>query len=95
MYCLLFLIESQGKMIEVKRINGRDLIINAELIEFIEVTPDTIISMSTGKKIIVKDTPEEVIKKVLEYRREIFPLKKFKKLTEEEIYMLNLNIDKE
>lgn len=81
-------------MITVKRINGRDLVINAELIEFIEVTPDTIISMSTGKKILVKDSSEEVIKKVLDYRREIFPFKKFKKLTEEEIYNLNLMFDK-
>jgi len=78
-------------MIKVKKINGRDLIINAELIEFIEKTPDTIISMTTGKKIIVKDTPEELIKKVIEYRKEIFPFKRFKKLTENEIKELNLS----
>jgi len=76
-------------MIKVKKINGRDLIINAELIEFIEKTPDTIISMTTGKKIIVKDTSEELIKKVIEYRREIFPFKRFKKLTEDELKELN------
>jgi len=78
-------------MIKVEKINGRDLIINAELIEFIEKTPDTIISMNTGKKIIVKDTCEELIKKVIEYRREIFPFKRFKKLTEDEIKELNLS----
>ena len=78
-------------MIKVKKINGRDLIINAELIEFIEKTPDTIISMTTGKKIIVKDTCDELIKKVIEYRREIFPFKRFKKLTEDEIKELNLS----
>ncbi len=78
-------------MIKVKKINGRDLIINAELIEFVEKTPDTIISMTTGKKIIVKDTTEELIKKVIEYRREIFPFKRFKKLTEDEIKELNLS----
>ena len=78
-------------MIKVKKINGRDLIINAELIEFVETTPDTIISMTTGKKIIAKDTPEELIKKVIEYRREIFPFKRFKKLTENEIKELNLS----
>ena len=78
-------------MIKVKKINGRDLIINAELIEFIEKTPDTIISMTTGKKIIVLDTPEEIIKKVIKYRREIFPFKRFKKLTEDEIRELNIS----
>ena len=83
--------ENQKSMIKVKKINGKDLIINAELIEFVEKTPDTIISMTTGKKIIVKDTSEELIKKVIEYRREIFPFKRFKKLTEDEIKELNLS----
>ena len=78
-------------MIKVQKINKKDLIINAELIEFVETTPDTIISMTTGKKIIVRDTPEELIKKVIEYRREIFPFKKFKKLTEDEIRELNIS----
>ena len=76
-------------MIKVVRINGREMIINAELIEFVESTPDTIISMSTGKKIIVKDPVNELIGKVLDYRREIFPFKKFKKMTEDEIRSLN------
>ena len=76
-------------MITLKKINDTDLIINAELIEFIESTPDTLISTSTGKKIMVKETPKEVIDKVIAYKHEIFPLKKFKKLTEEEINMLN------
>ena len=79
-------------MIKVVRINGREIVINAELIEFVENTPDTIISMSTGKKIIVKDSVDELISKVLDYRREIFPFKKFKKLTEDEIRDLN-NMD--
>jgi len=78
-------------MIKVKKINGRDLIINAELIEFVENTPDTIITMTTGKKIIVRETSEELIKKVIEYRKEIFPFKRFKKLTEDEIKELNLS----
>lgn len=80
-------------MIKVKRINGKDMIINAELIEFIESTPDTIISMTTGKKIIIRDSVEEVIKKVIEYRTEIFPFKKFRKLTAEEIKELNISME--
>lgn len=62
-------------MITVNRINGKDIIVNAELIEFIETTPDTIITTTTGKKLFVKDTPQEVIEKVIEYRRKIFPYK--------------------
>ena len=56
-------------MIKVKKINGEEIIINAELIETVEARPDTTISLITGNKIIVKDTVSEVIEKVIEYRR--------------------------
>jgi len=56
-------------MIKVKKINGEEVVINAELIETVEARPDTTISMATGNKIIVKDTVSEVIEKVIEYRR--------------------------
>jgi len=54
-------------MIMVTRINNRNIVINAELIEFVESTPDTIITTTTGKKIIVTETPQEVIRKVVDY----------------------------
>jgi len=56
-------------MIRVKKINGEEIVINAELIENVEARPDTTISLTTGNKIIVQDTVSEVIKKVIEYRR--------------------------
>ena len=56
-------------MIKVRKINGEEIIINAELIETVEARPDTTISLVTGNKIIVKDTVAEVIEKVIEYRR--------------------------
>lgn len=56
-------------MIKVKKINGEEIVINAELIETVEARPDTTISLVTGNKIIVKDTVAEVIEKVIEYRR--------------------------
>ena len=59
-------------MITVTRINNRPITINAELIEFVESTPDTIITTMTGKKIIVKDTVEEVIQKIVSYRQQCF-----------------------
>jgi flagellar protein FlbD len=58
-------------MIRVKKINGEEVVINAELIETVEARPDTTISLSTGNKIIVKDTVSEVIEKVIEYRRSV------------------------
>lgn len=59
-------------MIKVTRINNSEIIINSDLIEFIESSPDTIISLVDGKKIIVKDTPDEVIQKVAKFRRLAF-----------------------
>jgi len=56
-------------MIRVKKINGEEIVINAELIETVEARPDTTISMATGNKIIVKDTVSEVIQKIIDYRR--------------------------
>jgi len=58
-------------MIEVKRLNDTVFVINSDLIEFIESTPDTLVTMTTGKKIVIKDTVDEVIKKVIQYRRSI------------------------
>ena len=61
-------------MIELTRLHGEPIVINADLIEFIEPTPDTMISTTTGKKILVKESVEEVIGRVVEYRRRCHPL---------------------
>ncbi len=57
-------------MIQLSRLNRKPLVVNAELIELIEETPDTILTLTTGKKIIVKESVAEVIEKVKEYKRE-------------------------
>ncbi|MFH1258979.1 MAG: flagellar FlbD family protein [Elusimicrobiota bacterium] len=58
-------------MILVKKINCIEIVLNAELIETLESHGDTVISLTNGNKIIVKDTVEEIIEKVLAYRRSI------------------------
>lgn len=58
-------------MIEVTRINDSKLVINVDLIEFVESIPDTIISLTTGKKIIVKETTSEIIDRVAEFKSKI------------------------
>ena len=58
-------------MISVTRINGTELVINAELIELVESTPDTLITLNTGRKIIVRDTKDDIVSKVIDYRRRI------------------------
>lgn len=56
-------------MIKVTRLNETELVVNADLIEFVEAIPDTIISLTTGKKIMVKETIDEVIEKVKNFKR--------------------------
>jgi flagellar protein FlbD len=58
-------------MIRLTRINQAPLVLNADLIEHMEATPDTIITMTTGQKFVVLESSEDVIRKVVEFRREI------------------------
>ena len=58
-------------MIELRRLNDNVIIINSDLIEFVESTPDTMLTLTTGKKLVVKDSVDEVVKKVIQYRRSI------------------------
>ncbi len=56
-------------MIKVTRLNGDELVINADLIEFVEALPDTIISLVTGKKIMIKESIDTVITRAAEFKR--------------------------
>jgi len=56
-------------MIRLTRLDGRAIVINSDLIEFVESTPDTLISLTTGKKIMVRESDEHVIGKVAAFRR--------------------------
>ncbi|MBI3967358.1 MAG: flagellar FlbD family protein [Chloroflexi bacterium] len=58
-------------MIKVSRLNGSELVVNAELIETIETTPDTVISLTSGKKLIVREPLDEVVERAIAYRRRI------------------------
>ena len=59
-------------MIEVTKLNDVRILINSDLIEMVEETPDTVISLTTGRKIIVKESRQEVKNLVKSYRKEIF-----------------------
>jgi len=56
-------------MIKVTRINDSELVINSDLIEFVEAIPDTIVSLTTGKKIMVRESIDEVIERVAAFKR--------------------------
>lgn len=58
-------------MIEVTRLNDRKILINAELIERVEESPDTMITLTSGSKLIVKESRQEIRDLVVSYKKEI------------------------
>ena len=58
-------------MVSVTRLDNTHLVINSDLIEYIESIPETIICLTTGKKIMVKEKVEEIVERVTLFRRSI------------------------
>ena len=58
-------------MILVKKINGDEIVVNCDLIQTIEFTPHAVLSLTTGEKIIVDETRDDILQKILEYKRAI------------------------
>ena len=59
-------------MIEVTKMNGRKVLVNPDLIELVEETPDKVVLFTTGRKIIIKESRQEVKNLVKSYRKDIF-----------------------
>jgi flagellar protein FlbD len=59
-------------MIPLVRLDGSEVVVNAELIATVEKTPDTMLTLTTGHHILVKQTVEEVVSEVVEYRRKLY-----------------------
>ncbi len=59
-------------MIKVTRINNSVLYLNPDLIESIEETPDTVIQLTTGKKFMVLESFQEILGRIVSYRKEIY-----------------------
>ena len=59
-------------MIKVTKMNGRKVLVNPDLIELVEETPDTVVLFTTGRKIIIKESRQEVKNLVKSYRKDIF-----------------------
>ncbi len=58
-------------MIQLTRLNSHALLVNSELIKWIENAPDTVITLVTGEKVVVLESGDEVIEKVVDFRRRI------------------------
>jgi len=58
-------------MVKLTSLDGREISVNAELVETVEAKPDTTITLTTGNRILVREKVDEVIEKIMKYRREI------------------------
>ncbi|NLP46496.1 MAG: flagellar FlbD family protein [Epulopiscium sp.] len=61
-------------MIYITKLNDQKVLINADLIEYVESTPDTVITMTTGRKVVAKESLENIIELTIAYKRKIFSL---------------------
>jgi flagellar protein FlbD len=58
-------------MIRVSRLDGSEFLVNAELIETAEATPDTVLTLVDGKKLIIQQPLDELVERIIAYRRRI------------------------
>jgi flagellar protein FlbD len=61
-------------VISVTRLDGSKFFLNSDLIESIESTPDTVITLTSQKKLVVKEAPRDVLDSIVTYRRRIFAI---------------------
>ena len=64
-------------MIVVHRINGKEFLVNCELVKYVEATPDTLLTLVDNDKIMVKESVPEVLDAIMKYKHDVyrFPLK--------------------
>jgi flagellar protein FlbD len=60
-------------MIELTRFDGTHFYVNVEFIEFVETTPDTVVSLIDHKKLLVREPAAEVVRRIVEYHRQTMP----------------------
>jgi flagellar protein FlbD len=58
-------------MISLRRLNNQAIMVNADLIESLEATPDTVVTLTSGNKLLVRDSMEEIQAKIVDFKRRI------------------------
>jgi flagellar protein FlbD len=58
-------------MIQLTRLNHAPLVLNSDLIEHMDVTPDTVVTLTTGQKIVVLESAEEIVERIIQFRKSI------------------------
>ena len=59
-------------MINVHRLNGKEFVVNCELIKYVESTPDTMITLADNEKIMVQESVRDIISATIKYKQELF-----------------------
>ena len=59
-------------MIHLTRMHNRPFLLNCDLIEMVEETPDTVVTMTTGRKFLVEETADEILERVIRFRNRCF-----------------------
>ncbi len=58
-------------MVQLTRLNNQPVVVNSDLIKFVEQAPDTLITLVNGEKFMVRESTEEVVKRTIEFRRAV------------------------
>ena len=58
-------------MIQLTRLNSHPLVVNSDLIKFVEQAPDTVITLMNGDKIVVRESAQDVLERVIQFRRSV------------------------
>jgi flagellar protein FlbD len=61
-------------MVRLTRLGGDALLVNAELVKYVESLPDTYVTLTTGDRLVVAEAPDEVLRRVIEYQRSKYTL---------------------
>ena len=76
-------------MIKLEKLNGTQVVVNADIIESVEAAPDTVLNLATGNRFIVKNPVDDVIARVIEYKKKVYseckcvnPIQGFEKKTD-------------
>jgi flagellar protein FlbD len=59
-------------MVRLTRLNHAPIVLNSDLIEHIDITPDTVITLTNGQIVRVLETAGEIVQRIIEFRRKIF-----------------------
>jgi flagellar protein FlbD len=73
-------------MVQLTRLNHESFLLNSDLIEQVDVTPDTVITLTGGHKLVVRESAEEVVRRVLDFRRLVLGVTALPKVAQEEVW---------